>query len=128
LAVDQESRLTVVVTTDGDGVLIVPQGELDQETVPTFECCLADALETSARIRVDLSQISFIDIAGYRAFMRLGDHCLRNHLVNDWLEPSSSVQLMFRILGPPTGDLPVDAAQEAELPPGFAASPPVAPA
>ena len=80
MAFDHESSLSVTVTSHGDGVLIVPQGDLDQDTVPTFEYCLADALATGRTpIRVDLSQISFIDIAAYRALMRFGDRCERRN-------------------------------------------------
>jgi anti-anti-sigma factor len=124
MAFDHESSLSVTVKSDGDGVLIVPQGDLDQDTVPTFECCLADALEMRRTpIRVDLSQISFIDVAAYRALMRFGDRCERRTLVNEWLNPSSSVELMFRVLGLPLGELYVDGAIESDFPPGVAARP-----
>ena len=116
MAFDAESSLCVTITSDDNGVLIVPQGDLDQATVPTFEYCLGDALETRRTpIRVDLSQISFIDIAAYRVIMRFGDRCERRNLVTGWLHPSSSVELMFRILGPPRGAL-LDGDSESDLP------------
>jgi anti-anti-sigma factor len=123
MAFDTESVLSVTVKSDGDGVLIVPQGDLDQDTVPTFEYCLGDALQTRRTpIRIDLNQISFIDIAAYRAIMRFGDRCERRNLVNEWLNPSSSVELMFRILGLPLGELRRP-GKRVGFPPGVAARP-----
>jgi anti-anti-sigma factor len=119
MASDGESRLSVTVTSDGDGVVIGLRGDLDQDTVLCFESCLTDALDTRGRpIRVDLSQIAFIHVAGYLAMVRFGDRCERGHLTNEWLNPSKSVQLMFRVLGPPRGELYGD---EADLPSGVAA-------
>lgn len=106
MAFDTESSLSVTVKCDDDGVLIVPQGDLDEETVPTFGYCLDDAFDTNRTpIRIDLSQVSFIDIVAYRAMMRFGDRCARRNVANEWLHPSSSVELMFRVLGPPRGEL-----------------------
>jgi hypothetical protein len=83
--------------------------------VPTFEFCLADVLETGRMpIRVDLSQISLFDVAAYQVLIRFGDRCERRHLVNEWVNPSGSVELMFRILGPPLGEL-VDGASESDF-------------
>jgi anti-anti-sigma factor len=119
VAFDRESSLSVTVKADGVGVLIVPQGDLDQDTVMTFEHCLVDVLQTRRTpTRVDLGQISFIDIAAYRAMMRFGDRCGRRNLVNEWVNPSSSVELMFLILGLPLGELYVDAASGSDLPRG----------
>jgi anti-anti-sigma factor len=106
MAFDGESSLSVNVKCDGVGVLIVPRGDLDEGTVTTFEYCLADAFETRRTpIRVDLGQVSGIDIAGYRAIMRFGDRCARHALETEWLNPSKSVELMFRVLGSPRGEL-----------------------
>jgi hypothetical protein len=83
--------------------------------VPTFEFCRADVLETGRMpIRVDLSQISLFDVAAYQVLIRFGDRCERRHLVNEWVNPSGSVELMFRILGPPLGEL-VDGASESDF-------------
>jgi anti-anti-sigma factor len=115
VAFDTKSCLSVTVKCDGNGVLILPQGDLDEETIATFEYCLADALETRRTpIRIDLSQISFIDVAAYRAIMRFGDRCERRKVVNEWLHPSSSVELIFRTLGSPRGEL-VDGSSGSDL-------------
>ncbi len=119
---DGESSLAGTVKCDGVGVLIVPQGDLDQETVQTFEYCLDDALQTRrSPLRIDLSQISYVDIAAHRAIMRFGHRCERHNLVNQWLNPSSSVQLMFLIHGLPLGEIHDDGASKSDLPPGVAA-------
>ena len=116
MAFDRESSLSITVKCDGVGVLIVPHGDLDQETVPTFEYCLDDALETRRTpIRVDLGQICFLDIAAHRAIMRFVNHCERHSLVTEWVNPSGSVELMFRILGSPGGQL-FDGPNESDLP------------
>ena len=104
MAFDTESTLAITIRSDGDGILIAPRGDLDEETVPTFEFCLDDALETGRTpIRIDLGQILFVDITGYRAMTRFGDRCERRNLVTEFVNPSSSVELMFRILGSPRG-------------------------
>jgi len=109
MAFDTESSLSITVKCDGDGVLIIPHGDLDEETLPTFEFCLGDALDTRRTpIRIDLSQVCYIDIVAYRAIIRFGDRCERCNVVNEWLRPSGSVELMFRSLGCPRGEV-VDA-------------------
>ncbi len=123
MAFDTESSLAVAVKSDGDGLLIVPEGDLDEETTATFEYCLDDALETGRTpIRVDLSRISFIDIAAYRAIMRFGDRCERRNVVAEWLHPSSSVELMFLVLGSPRGER-FDGGKGVGTPSRVAASP-----
>ena len=98
---DGESSRAVTVKCDGVGVLIVPQGDLDQETVQTFEYCLEDALQTRrSPLRIDLSQISYVDIAAHRAIMRFGYRRERHNLVDQWLiRGQAAVELMFLIHG-----------------------------
>jgi anti-anti-sigma regulatory factor len=50
---------------------------------------------------IDLSQISFADVAGYRAMSRFGDRCTRSGLRNIWTSQSPSVALLWRLLGEP---------------------------
>jgi anti-anti-sigma factor len=98
------SSLSVTITSDRYGLLVAPCGELDRETVPTFVECLDGAVERGCSpVRVDLSGISFLDLAGYRAFVRFGERCHRRGIVGVWVRPSSSVLLVFHMLGEPRG-------------------------
>jgi anti-anti-sigma factor len=98
--------LSVAITSDRHGLLVAPCGELDRETVPMFVHCLDGAVEAGCSgVRVDLSGISFLDIAGYRALVRFGERCHRRGIVGVWMRPSSSVLLVFHILGEPHANI-----------------------
>jgi anti-anti-sigma factor len=97
-----KSILSVAITSDGHDLLLAPCGELDWETVSTLVHCLEDVVEAGcSQVRVDLSGISFLDVAGYRALVEFGECCHRRGIVGAWLRPSRSVQLVFDILGQP---------------------------
>jgi anti-anti-sigma factor len=96
------SSLTVAITSDGHDLLVAPRGELDWETVPKLVHHLDGVVEAGcSHVRVDLSRISFLDVAGYRALVRFGECCHRRGIARAWLRPSSPVQLVFDILGQP---------------------------
>jgi anti-anti-sigma factor len=98
----RKSSLSVAITADGHDLLVAPCGELDWETAPTLVHCLDGAVDAGcSQVRVDLSGISFLDVAGYRALVWFGECCKRRGIVCAWLRPSSSVQLVFDILGQP---------------------------
>jgi anti-anti-sigma factor len=99
-----ESGVSVSVVFDGDGALVTTRGELDRATVEVFDARLEDVVETRrSPLLIDLSGISFADVAGYRAMVRFSQRCAREGLANIWLPPSRSVQLLWRILGHPGG-------------------------
>src|SRR5262245_26974183 len=113
--------LSVTIEAGGDGVVVVPCGELEAETLQLLTRCLAAALDAGCTpVRVDMSGISFVDVAGYRAILRFAEHCRVGNVVVEWLRPSRSVQLAFRILGPPDGVI-VDGAGVMQIPPDVAA-------
>jgi anti-anti-sigma factor len=97
-----QPSLSVAITSDGYELLVAPCGEVDWETVPTLVHCLDGAVDSGcSQVCVDLSGISFLDVAGYRALVRFGECCHRRGTVCAWLRPSNSVRLVFDILGQP---------------------------
>jgi anti-anti-sigma factor len=101
-----ESRqaLSMSIEFDDEGVYVVAQGELDRSTASTFGNQLAQLIEMGhSPIMVDLSQIGFADVTGYRATTRFGERCAQNGLLYVWICPSPPVKLLWRILGEPPG-------------------------
>jgi len=76
--VDPTERLTIIHGSDGTVFL---EGELDAYTAPTLESELSDG-PTEGDLRLDLSQVSFMDSTGIRAVikadneLRARDHAL----------------------------------------------------
>jgi anti-anti-sigma factor len=107
MALSTESSLSVTFHCDRHGaVLMVPRGELDADTLMTFDYCIDDALHsTRTKLCVDLSGISFIDFTGYREIVQVGERCRRRGIANAWISPSDSVRAAFRVFGPPLGDV-----------------------
>jgi anti-anti-sigma factor len=96
--------ISVSVEYDGGGATVITEGELDRASATVFDERLDEVVEAGCSpLTVDLSRISFADVAGYRAMARLSERCARRGLVNMWLRPSPPVQLLWRILGPPGG-------------------------
>jgi anti-anti-sigma factor len=103
------SRISVSVTWDGNGALVTAEGELDRSTAKIFDDRLSKVLASGrSPVAVDLGGISFIDVSGYRAMARFSERCRREGVENVWLPPSRSVQLLWRILGPPGGTIDGD--------------------
>ena len=100
-----ELGLWISVESAGGGVLVVPRGELDHETVSMFAHCLDSAAAAGCSpVRVDLSEVSYLGVAGYRAIVRFGERCRRDGVDVTWVHPSGAVRLLFGILGEPAGD------------------------
>jgi anti-anti-sigma factor len=114
------SSLSVAITSDRHGLLVAPCGELDRETVPMFAHCIDGAVEVGCSpVRVNLSGISFLDIAGYRALVRFCERCHGCEII--WVRPSSSVRLVFHILGEPHAKVSEEVSDSASFD-GVAAS------
>ena len=96
--------IAVTVVPDGAGVVVLTAGELDRATAPILALRLADVVAMGrSPLTIDLSGISFADVGGYRALAEFADTCRRRGLANHWAHPSSSVRLLWSILGTPDG-------------------------
>jgi anti-anti-sigma factor len=94
----------MTVVSDGHGVCVFADGELDHGTAATFSDRLVQVVAMGrSPIVVDLSGVSFADVAGYRAMTRFGECCSRRGVVNVWVRPGSTIELLWRILGHPGG-------------------------
>ena len=62
------------ITTDGriHGTLVL-NGDIDEETYPALIEALGDIPRDNASLHVDLSAVTFCDLAGLRAIVRLAD-------------------------------------------------------
>ena len=62
----------VLISDTGAGVLVHLQGELDVETASRFLEALTDS-PTGGEVELDLSGLTFLDVAGVRALVRAHD-------------------------------------------------------
>ena len=100
-----ESGLWISVASDAGRVRVVPRGDVDRDAVSIFADCLDAVLAAgSSTLLVDLSGVSYLGVAGYREMVWFGERCRRRNVAIRWVAPSSAVRVLFRILGPPTGD------------------------
>jgi anti-anti-sigma factor len=94
--------VTVSVVIDGDGALVTTEGELDRGTVAAFDERVEEIVEAGrSPLTIDLSRVSFADVAGYRSMVRFSERCAREGVESIWLPPSRAVELLWRILGHP---------------------------
>ena len=99
---DLESRLSVWIESDGLGEVSMVSGELARDTTLLFTRCLSRALKARhSPLRVDLSDITYLDVAGYRAIMDIDQRYRRRNIALVWLQTSNPVWLLFRTLGAP---------------------------
>jgi anti-anti-sigma factor len=105
---------TCLVDTGTDGLVVTATGELDLETGPRLRSVLVPALNRSVRVRVDMRQVSFVDVAGLRELLacaqRAGD--IGAELV---VSPSRQVCRLLE-LTETRGRLRVDPGDPADLP------------
>jgi len=81
---------------DGVGLKLV--GELDLATTPELSKALLDPSLPETQLRLDLSELTFVDSCGIRAILTLArSHDGRGRLV--LLDPSAQVSRLFELLG-----------------------------
>jgi anti-anti-sigma factor len=72
------SELTIDVQSDERGTVVMPRGEIDLANAADFEQGVFEALhDLPARLTVDLSSLSFMDLLGVRALLRCRDQARR---------------------------------------------------
>ncbi|SDX75817.1 anti-sigma B factor antagonist [Modestobacter sp. DSM 44400] len=69
LPVDDPARIDVRITTSAEDCSVAVHGEVDSSTAPGLRDCLLEVLERPglSGVRVDLSQVTFLDSAGLSA-------------------------------------------------------------
>jgi len=72
------SELTIEVQRDERGRAVMPRGEIDLANAADFEQAVFEALhDLPARLTVDLSSLTFMDLVGVRALLRCRDQARR---------------------------------------------------
>ena len=73
--VPRRPTFDVLISDTGEGVLVHLQGELDVETASRFLEALTSSPsgEESREVELDLSELTFLDVAGVRALVRAHD-------------------------------------------------------
>lgn len=95
----EDSPLLSVRTDLGDVVTVYVDGEIDCSSAPYLEAAIEQALSPGNDVRVDMSQVEFMDSAGLGALIRSyklaaeAGGCVR--IVN----PSSAVERVLTITG-----------------------------
>ena len=81
-----------------DGVVCLRlRGELDLATVPLFESKLKGAAEQASVL--DLSELTFIDVAGLQAVIAAEAHARTNHQDMTLLDGCRPVRKLFELTG-----------------------------
>jgi anti-sigma B factor antagonist len=80
-----------------DGLLAVPQGELDLATAPQLEAVLA---AQSGPVAVDQRELSFIDTSGLRVLLEAEAHSRQNGM-NLRFIAAQAVRRLFELAGVP---------------------------
>jgi anti-anti-sigma factor len=80
--------------------LLTPIGELDMATVPELEKAVRSMLgEGVSELRIDLSQLQFIDSSGLRFLIGLHDEACETGWTLGLLRPAEAPRELFRITG-----------------------------
>ena len=109
---------------DAGGATATLVGELDRISAPSIIADLGRLIDRGASpIIVDLGELSFIDLGGYRLLAEFGETCRTAGIVNLWKSPSSAMRLLVRILGPLPGMLLDDPLSQLALIDGVPAAP-----
>jgi anti-anti-sigma factor len=83
---------------DTERCTLTPVGELDIASVPRLEQAVADALGRGARrLVLDLSELSFVDSSGLRAFLVLKERADAEAWGLTLARPSEQVRTIFEI-------------------------------
>jgi anti-anti-sigma factor len=96
----QPAAATVSVLPDGDAVRLEVRGQLDMSTAPMLDRDLrfAEAF-TPAALRVDVSQVTFIGVAGLRVLVAAANRAWRSGAELRLLAPSEPVWRLLAVLG-----------------------------
>ena len=93
--------LTVTVNSTDDAVLITVLGEMDAFTRTRLISAISRALNgRTGRVVVDVSGLSFIDAASYRALMALAEQAGSEHTSLVFRSPSRSFLRARELLDP----------------------------
>jgi ABC-type transporter Mla MlaB component len=94
---------------DGGGATVALSGDLDRISAPAAVVELWRLLDRGVSpIVVDLADLAFVDLGGYRMLAEFGRACRTAGIPNLWRSPSSATRLLVRILGPLPGMLLYD--------------------
>ncbi|MDX6668534.1 MAG: hypothetical protein QOK04_1914 [Solirubrobacteraceae bacterium] len=96
----QPAAATVTVLPDGDGVRLEVRGQLDMSTVDALDRDLrfAEAF-TPAVLRVDVSRVTFIGVAGLRVLVAAANRAWHGGAELRLLAPSQPVWRLLAALG-----------------------------
>jgi anti-sigma B factor antagonist len=93
------SRFACSVRMDADVAVLAPRGELDLAGAVTFDAAVKEVVARgTARVVVDLSELTFMDSSGMRAVLRLHAQ-LSDGCRLELLPGSPAVQRIFELTG-----------------------------
>src|SRR3954471_18117971 len=97
---ERQPAAKVTVLPDGDGVRLEVHGQLDMSTAPMLDRDLrfAEAFAPAA-LRVDVSAVTFIGVAGLRVLVSAANRAWRSGTELRLLAPSEPVWRLLAALG-----------------------------
>ena len=91
---------SVTVSPEGDGVRVWLAGELDMATVGEAEAAVARARrETPGPLRLDLSELTFLDSSGLRLVLKVDATCRADGCALEIVPGPRAVQRVFELAG-----------------------------
>ena len=94
------SELSTSLVRESDGVRLALRGELDMNGVLDTERAVdaAAALVPEGRLTIDLSELTFMDLFGARALLRVADHSLTPARAVVSANPRGHVRRLFELI------------------------------
>jgi anti-anti-sigma factor len=88
------------VQPERDAVRVVALGELDAATVPLLDAQIGELREAGfPRLRLDLSQLGFIDSTGVHLLLRWDAEARRDGFAIELVQGAPAVQRVFELTG-----------------------------
>jgi anti-anti-sigma factor len=98
LELDRHQPFAVDVERRNDVAIVRPHGELDMATVETLRAAL-DAVETAARLVLDLRGLSFIDSTGLHLLVALHERAQRDGFQLALVAPAAPANKAIQLCG-----------------------------
>ena len=91
--------LTTAVIREPEGVRLMLRGELDMSGVIGTEAAVKAAAQlTDGRVVIDLSELTFMDVFGARALLRVADEVLSSDRAVVIANPNRHIRRLFELI------------------------------
>jgi anti-anti-sigma factor len=94
-----EPVLRIMERSEGDGVVLTVQGEVDLATVDTLRSRLADVCDRHQAVTIDLRRVNFLDCLGLRLLIDQYEEAATCGCHVDFIQGPPVVERVFELTG-----------------------------